>query len=113
MGKISYQDFEKVEIHVGRIIEVKEGIPGAKKKYYALKIDFGSQIGIKQSAAQITDLYKPKDLLNRLVLAVTNFEPKQIADFKSEVLTLGVPDEKGRVILLNVDKEAQLGTRIF
>lgn len=109
--QISYEDFEKVDMRVGRIIEVND-FPEAKKSSYKLKIDFG-EIGIKVSSAQITDLYKKEDLIGKLVVAVFNFPPKQIANFKSEVLTLGVPDKFGKVVLLNPEREVELGVKVF
>ena len=109
---ISYSDFERVEIRLGRIIDVQGNIPGAKKNYYRLKIDFGKEIGVKNCAAQITDFYKPEDLMDRLVLAVTNFAPKKIVDYLSEVLVLGVSDDKDRVVLLKPDSDAPLGSRV-
>ena len=109
---ISYSDFEKVEINVGKIISVEDNIPGAKKQYYRLTVDFGPKIGIKQSAAQITEHYKREDLVGRQVIAVTNFEPKKIVDFMSEVLVLGVHDNEGRVILLKPDFAVPLGARM-
>ena len=91
-GAISYSDFEKVEIHSGRVVRA-EAFPKANKPAYKLWIDFGP-LGIKQSSAQITKLYSPDDLNGRQVLAVTNFPPRQIADYMSEVLVLGavLPD---------------------
>ncbi len=109
---ISYEDFSKVEMRVGRIISVEGNIPGAKKKYYRLKIDFGPEIGIKQSAAQITDRYTMEELKGRLVLGVTNFPVRKIVDYMSEVLTLGVSDEKGQVVLIKPDVDVPLGVRL-
>ena len=109
---ISYSDFEKVDIRAGKIIEVLD-FPEAKKPAYKLLIDFGPQIGIKKSSAQITHYYKKEELLNRQVVAVVNFPPKQIGPFVSEVLTLGVADESGNIILLKPDKLAPLGSRMF
>lgn len=112
MEAITYDDFTKVEIRVGRIIKVEE-FPEARKPAYKLQVDFGKDIGIRNSSAQITKLYRKEDLLNRLVIGVVNFQPKQIASFKSEVLTLGVPDKDGNVVLLMPDKEVELGARMF
>lgn len=108
---ISYDDFKKVDMRVGRIIEVEDFLE-AKKRAYRLKVDFGS-LGVKTSSAQITDLYSPEDLRGELVIAVVNFPPKRIASFLSEILILGVTDDKGRVILLKPDMDAPLGSRVF
>ena len=108
---ITYEDFSKVEMRVGRIIEANE-FPGARKPAYRLKIDFGTEIGIKQSSAQITKAYSLEELVGKKVIAVTNFPPKQIGKFISEVLVLGVELEDGSVPLLTVDKEVPLGSRV-
>jgi tRNA-binding protein len=110
--QITYSDFEKVEIKVGKIIGV-EDLAGARKSAYKLKIDFGSELGIKNSSAQITALYKKEDLLNRQVVCVVNFPSKRIAGFESEVLTLGVPDKDGNVVLLKPDSDVNLGVKVF
>ncbi|MBE9200190.1 MULTISPECIES: tRNA-binding protein [unclassified Nodularia (in: cyanobacteria)] len=110
MTQINYDDFEQVEIRVGRIIEVAD-FPQARKPAYKLWIDFGD-LGVKKSSAQITKLYDLEDLKNRLILAVTNFPPRQIADFMSEVLVLGVVGENGEVVLIQPDREVPLGKRI-
>lgn len=109
---ISYSDFEKVDIRVGKIIEI-EDFPQAKKSYYKLKIDFGKEIGIKKSLAQITKLYKKEELVGKQVIAVINFPPKQIAHTISEVLTLGVDNDDGDVVLLVPDKRAKLGAKMY
>lgn len=106
------EDFEKLDIRVGQIIDVRE-FPEARKPAYKLTIDFGPEIGSKQSSAQITVHYSVADLKDKRVLAVTNFPPRQIGPFTSEVLTLGVPDEHGDVILIKPDKQAPLGARLF
>jgi tRNA-binding protein len=108
---IAYADFEKVEMRVGRI-ERAEVFSKARKPAYKLWIDFG-ELGIKQSSAQLTALYQPQALIGREIIAVTNFPPKQIADFVSEVLVLGVPDQDGQVVLLSPDHEVPLGVRAF
>ncbi len=112
METISYSDFEKIDVRVGRIIKV-EDFPEARKPAYKLRIDFGKEIGVKNSSAQITQAYKKEELIGKLVIAVVNFATKQIAGFNSEVLTLGVPDNEGRVILLAPDSEVQLGAKMF
>ena len=108
---ITYEDFEKVEIHVGKIIKT-EDFPKARKPAYKLWIDFGD-LGVKKSSAQITKLYQQEDLINKSVLAVTNFPSRQIADFMSEVLVLGVVLDDGEVVLIQPDREVPLGKRIF
>ena len=109
---ISYQDFEKVDIRVGKIITVQD-FPEAKKPAYKLTIDFGPQIGIKQSSVQITKLYRKDELIGKQVIGVVNFSPKQIGPFISETLTLGVADENGDVVLLHPTKEVPLGGKMF
>jgi tRNA-binding protein len=107
---ISNDDFLKVDIRTGKIIGV-EDFPKAKKPAYKLTIDFGSELGNKRSSAQITELYTKQELLNRHIVAVINFPPKQVANFISEVLVLGVVTGKG-VVLLNVDEVIPLGSRV-
>lgn len=109
---ITYEDFEKVDIRVGKIIEAND-FPEAKKPSYKLKIYFGEGFGIKKSSAQITKLYRKEELIGKQIIAVVNFPPKQIANFVSEVLTLGVNDEKGDVVLLSPDKPAKLGAKMY
>jgi tRNA-binding protein len=111
MEPITWADFEKVEIRVGTIIDVNL-FPKARKPAYQLTIDFG-EFGIRRSSAQIKELYKPEDLLNRQVLAVTNFPPKQIANFMSECLTTGVPDSESRVVLIAPDRHVPNGAKLF
>lgn len=106
----SFEDFLKLDIRVGTIIEAKV-FEKAKKPAYQLKIDLGSEIGIKKTSAQITNLYKPEDLIGKQVLAVVNFPPRQIADFMSEVLVLGTYSAGG-VILITPDKPAQNGDKL-
>lgn len=110
--EISYNDFSKIDIRVGKIIKVEE-FPKARQKAYKLWIDFGEEIGLKRSSAQIADNYLKEDLIGKVILGVVNFVPKQIADFMSEVLVLGVEDKNGYVALLNVDKEVELGKIVF
>jgi len=108
---ITFDDFLKVDIRVGRIIEV-EAFPEARKPAWKLKIDFGSDIGVKKSSAQITDLYDAESLLGRQILAVVNFSPRQIGPFMSEVLTLGVSDTAGAIVLIKPDNEVKEGARL-
>lgn len=98
------EDFQKLDIRVGKIIEI-EDFPEARKPSYKLKIDFGAEIGIKNSSAQLADLYSKEELKNKLVLGVVNFPARQIGPFLSEVLTLGVPDENGKCVLIVPDKD--------
>lgn len=112
MAEISFDDFLKVDIRVGKIIEAK-AFPEARKPAYKLKIDFGKEIGVKLSSAQITVHYKLDELVGREVLCVVNFPPRQIGPFMSEVLTLGLPDENGAVVLIEPSKEVPVGGRIF
>ena len=107
---IEWKDFEEVEIKVGTIVEV-EDFPEAKNPSYKLKIDFG-KLGIKKSSAQITKLYRKEDLLNKQVVAVTNFPPKQIAKFISECLVLGVVLENKEVVLLHPERKVPNGFKI-
>ncbi len=109
---ITYEDFSKVEIKVGQIVAVDD-FPEARKPAYKLTIDFGEEIGIKKSSAQITDHYTKESLMGKQVLCVTNFPPKQVGPFISEVLTLGLPDAEGKVVLISPDKEVPLGKNIF
>ncbi len=108
---INWDDFEKIDMRVGTVIEVHD-FPKARKPAYQLRIDFSSDIGIKKSSAQITALYKKEDLLNRQVIAIVNFPPKQIADFTSECLVLGVYDENKDVILLAPERDVKNGKKI-
>jgi tRNA-binding protein len=109
---IPFADFEKVDVRVGRIVAA-EPFPEARKPAYKLTIDFGSEIGARRSSAQLTVHYTPEALVGRLVLAVVNFAPRQIGPFMSEVLTLGVPDDAGAVVLIRPDHEVPLGGRLF
>jgi len=109
---ITFEDFKKVDMRVGKIIEV-EDFPEARNPSYKLKIDFGKEIGIKKSSAQLTEHYSKEGLKGRLILAVVNFPPKQIANFVSEVLVLGVPDKKESCVLLKPDKEVDIGVRVY
>lgn len=106
----TFDDFMKLDIRVGEITEV-EVFHKAKKPAYKLLVNFGDEIGIKKSSAQITDCYKKEDLIGKQVLAVINFPPRQIADFMSEVLVLGVYSEKG-VVLIQPDRSVKLGDKL-
>ena len=111
MDEITFNDFLKVDIRVGSILKA-ETFPEARKPAYKLWIDFGPSIGMKKTSAQITDNYTLNELIGRQVLAVVNFQPRQIGPFMSEVLTLGVSDNKGAVTLLGPDKEIPNGERM-
>ena len=108
--EITFEDFLKVDIRIGTIIEVND-FPKARKPAYQLTIDFGD-LGIKKSSAQITDLYSKKDLLNKQVSAVINFKPRQIANFMSEVLVIGVYNTEGKVVLLRPSKVTKNGEQV-
>ena len=115
MSEITIDDFDRVEMRVGRIVSV-EPFPEARKPAYKLVIDFGP-FGLKRSSAQLTDLYTPEDLRGRLIVAVTNFPPRRIAGFPSEVLVLGIPgtgiERINPVVLLAPEREVELGARVF
>jgi tRNA-binding protein len=107
------EDFNKLDIRVGRVLEVDE-FPEAKKPAYKLIIDFGPEIGIKRSSVQITQHYQKDELPGKLVLGVVNFPPRRIGPFESETLTLGVPDEAGNVILVVPDRgKPKLGGKLY
>jgi tRNA-binding protein len=109
---LSYAEFLRPDIRVGRIVLV-EDFPAARKPAYKLRIDFGAAIGVKGSSAQVTRHYSKEQLLHRLIVAVVNFPPKQIGPYMSEVLTLGVPDADGEVVLLVPEQDVPLGGRMF
>lgn len=109
---ITFADFDRVDIRVGRIVRA-EPFPEARKPAYKLTIEFGPEIGTKKSSAQLTRHYQPDALEGRLVLAVVNFPPRQIGPFMSEVLTLGVPDSEGSVVLVVPDTPVPLGGKLF
>ena len=111
MEHITWEDFEKVELRVGTILEASP-FPEARKPAYKLRIDFG-EYGIKQSSAQITTHYALEELIGKQILAVLNFPKKRIAGFESEVLTTGVPDDLGEVVLLSPDRKVPNGARLF
>ena len=109
---INYEDFAKIEIRVGTIIDAKL-FPEARKPAFKLWIEFGGEIGVRRSSVQITTRYAPEQLIGMQVCAVVNFPPRQIGPFMSEVLTLGIPDEQGAVILIKPDRAVPNGGRLF
>jgi tRNA-binding protein len=111
-GRIGFDDFLRVDIRVGTIVEA-EPFPEARKPALKLRIDFGPAIGVKKSSAQITRHYRPEELVGRQVLAVVNFPPRQIGKFLSEVLTLGVPDADGEVVLIGPGLAVPDGGRMY
>lgn len=111
-GTISYDDFEKLDIRVGTVVDAKP-FPEARKPAIKLWIDFGPEIGIRASSAQITVHYKPDQLIGRQVLGVVNFPPRQIGPFMSQVLTLGLPGDEGEVVLIKPDFKVPDGGRLF
>lgn len=109
---ISFDDFERIEIRVGTVVDAQP-FPEARQPAIKLVIDFGPEIGLKKSSAQLTVHYKPDQLLGRQVCAVVNFPPRQIGPFISEVLTLGMPDEDGAVVLIKPDFKVTDGGKLF
>ena len=112
MTEITFDDFMQVDICVGRVIHA-EPYPEARKPAIKLQVDFGGDLGVKKSSAQITKHYTPKELIGRQVMAVVNFPPRQIGKFMSEVLVLGVPDADGEVVLIAPDQDVPKGVRLF
>jgi tRNA-binding protein len=110
--RIGFDDFLKVDVRVGTIVEVGD-FPEARKPAFKLVVDFGPEIGKRKSSAQVTKHYVKDELLGRLVLAVVNFPPKQIGKYLSEVLVLGVPDPDGEVVLIAPERPVPLGGRLF
>ena len=108
---IEFDDFMKVDIRAGTITDVDD-FPEARKPAWKLTIDFGGEIGVKKSSAQITDYYDKTDLIGRQIMAVVNFPPRQIGPFMSEVLTLGAADESGKIVLLGLDHPVPNGSRM-
>ena len=112
MNTISWDEFTRVELRVGRIIDAQP-FPEARKPAYVLKVDFGPELGTRKSSAQVTDLYQPAELIGRLVVAVVNFPKKQIGPLQSECLVTGFHDEAGRVALCVPDRDVPLGTKLL
>lgn len=112
MAEITYDDFAKVDIRVGKITAA-EAFPEARKPAYKLTIDFGEEIGVKRSSVQITEHYQVDGLVGKLVMGVVNFPPRQIGPFMSQVLTLGFPDADGKVVLAGPDQAVPLGAKLF
>ncbi|MEK6906077.1 MAG: tRNA-binding protein [Nanoarchaeota archaeon] len=105
-------DFQKIDIRAGEIIEI-EDFPESKNPSYKLKINFGKDIGIKKSCAQLVKTYSKKELKNKIILGVVNFPPRQIGPAISEVLVLGLPDENNNCILIKPDKDVKVGVKIY
>jgi tRNA-binding protein len=112
MQTISWGDFEKIELRVGRVLSV-DPFPEARKPAYVLRIDFGEEIGVRKSSAQVTALYRPQELVGRLVVAVVNFPAKQIGPLMSECLVTGFHDANGDVALCTPDRDVPLGTKLL
>lgn len=112
MNEISFDDFLKVELRVGKVISA-EKFPEARKPAYILHVDFGEKLGVRKASAQITDLYRENDLAGRLVVAVLNFPPKQIGPIKSQCLVTGFHNEQGHVALCVPDRSVPLGTKLL
>ncbi|PYF09476.1 tRNA-binding protein [Rhodobacter viridis] len=112
MSEITYDDFAKVDIRVGRVIDVQP-FPEARKPAFKVWVDYGPEIGVKKSSVQITVHYTPETLLGRQVLGVVNFPPRQIGPFRSEALVLGLPDETGAVVLIGPGHDVPLGGKLF
>jgi tRNA-binding protein len=110
--RITFDDFLKIDVRVGRIVDVRP-FPAARKPAYQLEVDFGAEIGVRRSSAQLTERYRAEELIGRQVIAVVNFPPRQIATFFSEVLVLGVPDADGNVVLVQPEADVPLGGKLF
>lgn len=112
MEQIAFDDFLKVQLRVGRVVQA-DAFPQARKPAYVLHVDFGPELGVKKSSAQITDLYQPQDLVGKLVVAVVNFPKKQVGPLMSECLVTGFHNAQGHVALCVPDQEVPLGTRLL
>ena len=112
MELIGWEDFTKVELRVGRVVSA-DPFPEARKPAYVLRVDFGEEIGVRKSSAQLTALYRPDELVGKLVVGVVNFPPKQIGPMRSECLVTGFHDEEGRVALCVPDRAVPLGTKLL
>ena len=112
MAEISFDDFLKVDIRAGTVVDAQP-YPAARKPAIKLWVDFGGDLGVKKSSAQITKHYVSEELIGKRVMAVVNFPPRQIGKFMSEILVLGVPDEDGEVVLITPDKDVPIGGRLF
>lgn len=111
MDNISFDDFMKVDIRTGRVIKA-EAFPEARKPAIKMWVDFGGDIGVRKTSAQVTAHYTPESLIGRQVMAVVNFPPRQIGPFMSEILVLGVPDADGEIVLVTPDQETPIGVRM-
>jgi tRNA-binding protein len=109
---IEFSDFEKVNIRVGRIVDAQD-FPEARKPAFKLWVDFGPEIGVKKTSAQVTQNYSKEELIGRMVAGVVNFPPRQIGKYMSEFLVLGFPDEDGNVTLIRPDKDVPIGGKLF
>ena len=112
MGEITFDYFMKLDIRVGRVIHA-EPYPEARKPAIKMQVDFGGELGVKKSSAQVTAHYSPESLIGRQVMAVVNFPPRQIGKFMSEVLVLGLPDENDDIVLIAPDRDVPEGVRLF
>jgi len=111
VDNISFDDFMKVDIRTGRVIKA-EAFPEARKPAIKMWVDFGGDIGVRKTSAQVTAHYTPESLIGRQVMAVVNFPPRQIGPFMSEILVLGVPDADGEIVLVTPDQETPIGVRM-
>ena len=111
MAEISFEDFMKVDIRTGRVIKA-EAFPEARKPAIKIWVDFGGEIGVRKTSAQVTVHYTPEGLIGKQVMAVVNFPPRQIGPFMSEILVLGVPDEEGAIVLVSPDQDAPIRGRM-